>query len=167
MPRKVAVLIAFLVLADTPFVLMFNPGSITFYALRLGLVPTPASFLAALIALITLSFIREPKEPGPERCGQAYRLWAALLAFFATVGLMGFLSHFWMLFFGMKGLGLRNLLQTIGAALRFLTLYPSVPLLLFAAASVHLCLSSRAQRGGRADAAETGGEARTPLGGRG
>jgi hypothetical protein len=167
MPRKVAASITLLVLADIPFGLMFDPGWITAFAVRLSLVPTPASLLAAVIALVALAFIREPTEPRPERYGKAYRLWAALLAFFATIGFMGLLSHFWLLFFGMKGLGLRNLLQTIDTSLRFLTLYPSVPLLLFAAASIHLCLSSREQGGGRADAPQSGGgAARAPLGGR-
>ncbi len=147
MPRKVGVCIALLVLADLPFGMVFGSHWGVSFATGLYMESPPVSLLAAVIALVALGFVHESAGPMTVPYAAAYSFWVSLLILLTAIGLIGFMFHFWPLFFGIGGIGLLKLLRTVDTLLRLLTFYPSVPLAVFAAASVHLALRSRDQTG--------------------
>ena len=151
MPGKIGAYIALLVLADLPFGIVF--GSHWGVALASGLygVQPPFSFVAALIAGVTLCLVRDPTGPMTGRYSVAYRLWSWLLIFMMAIGLIEFLLHFWHSFFGLPGLSVGRWLQRGVSYLQFFTFYPSLPMALLIAASTGVVRSSREQSDGPLD----------------
>ena len=139
--------IPLLVLADLSFGIAF--GSFWAVGFTLGIIGPlfPASLLAAVITVVTLSLLREIEEPMIARMASIYGIWKVLLFILLALGLAGMLPMLSVWFLGVAGLKLNMLFIQATAYLRVLLIYPYGLLLVFAAASATLIMESRRSSG--------------------
>lgn len=144
-----------LILADLSFGITF--GSSWAVGFSLGIVPAsvPTSLLAAAIAIVTLSLVRDFEEPLTGRIAILYGIWKILLFIFVWIGLIKIFAMLSPWLFGASATKLSILLLTATSYLGSFLIYPYGLLLAFAAASAALVLASRRPT--------TGGGSRTVI----
>lgn len=143
MPGKVGIFIALLALADIQFWVVFGSHWGVAFSLGVFALDLPYSFLAATIAILTLSLMREPKDAVDEPYTTAATVWFYLLVFLAVVAIARLAIILLPLVLGLSGFGLADLLSRAIRLLNRLTLHPGLPPMVFAAASVYLVYTSR------------------------
>ena len=158
LPRFVGVLIVVLVLCDWQFGVTI--GSHWGVAFSLGILRVSAvSLTTALIAILTLVFLRDEAEERPEAWQLAYRVWVSLLMLFSLLGLVN-LAGFVIWLPGTRQVIMP--LVKIQFWLRTGYLYPYALLAAFVAASAYLVIVSRRGQGGRPEPLPSG-TARSPA----
>lgn len=164
MPGKTGVYIALLALSDLPFAFVFDwHWAVAFFEGQPG-ERLPTALLCATIAIATLSLARKPNDPVTDAYETAYRLWSALLLFLVACGILDLATLLSWFSLDLQGLGLYGALMWLKIQLHSLTLYPGLPLSLFAAASVYLVYASRKHTDGAAEGAGAQGRARQAFG---
>lgn len=143
MSAIIGVCMTLLVLSDLGFGIAFGANWSVAFSMGILSIRPPASLIAALIAMITLSLLKDSNSQAEESWASAYRLWLWLMVALLVMGTLGMLTYA-MLIFGGRGAhgGIIAMMYAQGYLTRFF-LYPHVLLLLFAAASAWLVAASR------------------------
>jgi hypothetical protein len=143
MSAMIGVCMTLLVLSDLGFGIAFGASWGVAFSLGLLSIKPPTSLIAALIAMITLSLVKDSGAQAEERSASVYRLWLWLMLALLVVGSLGLLTYGLLLFGGRGGLGTIMAMTHAQGYLTRLFIYPHVLLLLFASASAWLVVASR------------------------
>ncbi|MGV2101508.1 hypothetical protein [Rhizobium sp. 21-4511-3d] len=137
----IGICISLLVLSDLAFGITFGSFWAVGFSLGMLTLPMPASVFTAVMAIATLSLLKDSDELTTDGAATLYKAWKTLLFVSTALGLLGLLPYLSIWLLGSSGLALAA--ARVLFYLRSALVYPYGLLLIFAGVSVALVIASR------------------------